>query len=119
MLAGHWMGFLRNGRRLLSSIPQHSYDHGTSTKKLIGSTIGQYLDNQAQIYGDVDALVVKHQNVRLSYSEFADKVDIVARNLLANGILPGVVKFLSTQSLPISSKICHRRPCWNLGTQLL
>ena len=40
-------------------------------------------------HADVDALIVKHQNIRWTYSELAEKVNIVAQNLLNYGIRPG------------------------------
>ena len=40
-------------------------------------------------YSEVDALIVKHQNIRWTYRELADMVDMVAQNLLRMGIKPG------------------------------
>ncbi len=67
----------------------HSYVHGASDVPLLGLTIGQCLDATAARYPDNDALVVRHQNVRLSYVAFKRKVDNFAAGLLALGLEPG------------------------------
>jgi fatty-acyl-CoA synthase len=52
---------------------------------LIGQTIGDNLEQTAARFPDREALVVVHQNVRLTYREFNDEVDLMARRLLAEG----------------------------------
>ena len=79
-------GFSKSYERALF-VP--SYDHGTTMKKLIGTTIGHYFDQQVKLHGDVEALVVKHQNIRWTYKQLAEKVNTVAKRLLAIGIRPG------------------------------
>ncbi|TWT06003.1 AMP-binding protein [Reyranella sp. CPCC 100927] len=66
-----------------------SYDHGTSTTKLIGETIGVFFDKAATRWRDRDALIVRHQNVRWTYGELARRVDDLAAGLLALGLEPG------------------------------
>ena len=66
-----------------------SYAHGTSTTPLLGETIGENLDRAIERFGDRDALVVRHQDVRLSYAELGAHVDRVARALVAAGLRPG------------------------------
>jgi len=66
-----------------------SYAHGTSTTPLLGETIGENLDRAIERFGDRDALVVRHQDVRLSYAELGAHVDRVARALVAAGLQPG------------------------------
>ena len=66
-----------------------SYFSGTSDKPIIYQTIGDYLDLICQRFPDNEALVVRHQNVRWTYSEFACQVDRLATGLLALGIQPG------------------------------
>ena len=95
---------------------QGSYDHGTSTQKLIGSTIGNFFDIQVKQHGDIDALVVKHQNVRLTYSQLGDQVDTLAQNLILEGVEPGT-RFAEEEFINVIFSI--RRPCWDLGTKLL
>ena len=63
-----------------------SYAHGTSTRPLIGQTIGDNLRATSGQFPDREALVVPCQNVRLTYREFDSRVDELARALLALGI---------------------------------
>ncbi|HJQ59574.1 MAG TPA: AMP-binding protein [Vineibacter sp.] len=69
--------------------PSPSYDHGTSTTKLIGETIGQFFDKAAARWRERDALIVRHQDVRWTYGELARRVDDLAAGLLALGLEPG------------------------------
>ena len=66
-----------------------SYVHGASAVPLIGETIGQRLDSTAARYPDNDALVVRHQEIRLSYAELKRQVDAFAAGLLALGLERG------------------------------
>src|SRR6185312_7020004 len=66
-----------------------SYVHGSSLTPLIGETIGANFDRIAETYPERDAVLVRHQGVRWSYSEFADRVERVARGLVASGLQPG------------------------------
>ena len=66
-----------------------SYVHGTSDKQLIGQTIGQFFDAACDRHADRDALVVRHQNVRLTYRALRDKVDAVACALIRLNLKPG------------------------------
>jgi fatty-acyl-CoA synthase len=66
-----------------------SYDHGTSSRKLIGETIGAYFDGIAAAHRDRDALIVRHQGIRWTYGELARLVDDLAAGLLALGLEPG------------------------------
>jgi len=68
---------------------KHSYVHGVSDNPLIFKTIGNLLDEAALNYAGKQAIVVRHQGVRLSYSELNELVNNVAANLLANGIETG------------------------------
>ncbi|MCB8829317.1 AMP-binding protein, partial [Escherichia coli] len=56
---------------------------------LIGETIGRHFDHLAGRFPDRPALVVRHQNVRLSYAELKQRVDAVAAGLIALGLKPG------------------------------
>ncbi|MBM3648549.1 MAG: AMP-binding protein [Alphaproteobacteria bacterium] len=69
--------------------PQISYDHGVSTKKLIGETIGNFFDRTVETHRDREALVVRHQNVRWSWGEFGRRVDELAAGLLSLGLERG------------------------------
>ena len=46
-----------------------SYVNGVSDKPLIYQTIGRLLEDAASRHGDREAIVVRHQDVRLSYAE--------------------------------------------------
>ena len=66
-----------------------SYAHGASTKPLLGETLGVNFDLAAEKWGERDALIVRHQNVRWTYSELKKEVDDFAAGLLALGLEPG------------------------------
>ena len=66
-----------------------SYVHGAHDLPLIGDTIGLFLKNIAARFGDRDALVVPHQDVRWTYREFDARVTRLAAGLLALGLQPG------------------------------
>src|SRR4051794_18813471 len=66
-----------------------SYAHGSGDVSLLGETIGANLRRTVETHPDRDALVVRHQNVRLSYRQLWDETTLVARGLLAHGVRPG------------------------------
>jgi fatty-acyl-CoA synthase len=66
-----------------------SYDHGTSTTRLIGETIGRHFDRMVDGHRERDALIVRHQGVRLTYGELGRRVDDLAAGLLGLGLEPG------------------------------
>jgi fatty-acyl-CoA synthase len=68
---------------------QPSYAHGAHDVPLIGQTIGAHLRQIAEQFGENEALVVPHQDVRWNYREFDRRVSAVAANLLALGLQPG------------------------------
>lgn len=68
---------------------QASYVHGASDRLLIGDTIGNHLDRIAEQHPDRPAVVVRHQNIRLTYAELNARVDALAAGLLAIGLRPG------------------------------
>src|SRR4051795_2121938 len=65
-----------------------SYASGTSSKPLLGDTIGDNLDRTIARFGDREALVSVHQDLRYTYSEFGAAVERTARAFLAAGIEP-------------------------------
>lgn len=69
--------------------PKLSYLSGTSTKPLLGLTIGEMFDRACQQYADKEALVSVHQNARLSYRQLQDKVNAFAAQLLELGFETG------------------------------
>src|SRR5262245_40546367 len=66
-----------------------SYVHGASDVPLIGETLGQYFDGTVARFPDADALIVRQQDVRWSYRQLQQRVDVFAAGLLALGLRPG------------------------------
>jgi len=66
-----------------------SYAHGVSSTPLLGETIGANLERTAARVPDRLALISRHQGLRLTYAQFNEQVDRVARALLAAGLEPG------------------------------
>jgi fatty-acyl-CoA synthase len=66
-----------------------SFVQGVDTALLRFETIGQALDETAVKWGSHDALIVRQQNVRWTYTEFKQRVDALAAGLLALGLSPG------------------------------
>lgn len=60
-----------------------SYISGSSTKPLIGQTIGDYFDYIVEQFPNNIAVVSKHQNIRLTYEELEIKVNQCAKSLLS------------------------------------
>jgi acyl-CoA synthetase (AMP-forming)/AMP-acid ligase II len=84
------------GSRLAKSSDRHegrevklSYVHGVGTTPLIAHTIGGALNGAAERWGDRDALVARHQQLRFSYRELRDEADRAARALIALGVQRG------------------------------
>ncbi|WP_341646177.1 AMP-binding protein [Thauera sp. SDU_THAU2] len=70
-----------------SNIP--SYVHGSTGKELIGLPIGRYFDEACARHAEREALVVRHQNVRLTYAQLRGRVDALACSLRRLGLAPG------------------------------
>ena len=66
-----------------------SYVHGASVKPLIGQTIGRFFDEACARHAEREALVVRHQNVRLTYAQLKSKVDALACGFMRLGLAPG------------------------------
>ncbi|MEZ7896930.1 MAG: AMP-binding protein [Thauera sp.] len=66
-----------------------SYVHGASDKQLIGQTIGRFFDEACARHAEREALVVRHQNVRLTYAQLKSRVDALACGLMRLGLAPG------------------------------
>ena len=63
--------------------------HGGSELPLIGDTIGACFDRIVARFGDREALVVRHQNVRWTYRELKRRADNLAAGLMRLGLVPG------------------------------
>ncbi|MBV8576667.1 MAG: AMP-binding protein [Acetobacteraceae bacterium] len=68
---------------------QLSYIHGASEAPFIGETIGVHFDRIADRFGQRDALIVRHQQVRWTYRELKERVDAFAAGLVALGLKRG------------------------------
>jgi len=68
---------------------QPSYTQGRQDKPLLAMTIGQALDNTVARFAEREALVVRHQQLRYSWRELADSIDLHARALMALGLKTG------------------------------
>jgi fatty-acyl-CoA synthase len=66
-----------------------SYASGTSDKPLIGSTIGDFFDRIVEQVPENEALVSRHQDVRWTYRELQERVNQLARGMMALGITKG------------------------------
>jgi fatty-acyl-CoA synthase len=66
-----------------------SYTCGSSIEPIIYETIGNYLDHVTERHPDAEALVVCHQDVRWTYTQFNEKVNELAAGLLKLGISTG------------------------------
>ncbi|MGI9382072.1 MAG: AMP-binding protein [Methyloligellaceae bacterium] len=74
---------------MTKSVQTLSYVHGTSPTPLLGETVGACFDRAVARVPDNEALVVPHQNVRLSYAALSQEVDDFAAGLIALGLEPG------------------------------
>ncbi len=68
---------------------RRSYARGPDTPALLDETVGANLRRIAAQFGERDALISCHQDIRLTYSQFDAQVDEVARALLAAGLAKG------------------------------
>ena len=66
-----------------------SYVHGASSANLLGQTLGANFDSAAERWGNREAVVVRHQNLRWSYNDLKMRVDAFAAGLLSLGLEPG------------------------------
>ena len=72
-----------------ASQPAPSHAVGPTEPPLLDQTIGTALDVAAAAYPAREALVDRAQGVRLTWAELAERVDELARALLAAGLEPG------------------------------
>ena len=66
-----------------------AHDVGPTDVPLLDDTIGSNLARTVAAHGDREALVARHQGVRWSYSEFAERVARLARGLIGLGLEKG------------------------------
>ncbi len=68
---------------------KRSYTSGTSDVPLLGITIGDQFDQTVANFPDNEALVVHHQDIRWTYAELKEQVDICAKALISHGVQKG------------------------------
>jgi fatty-acyl-CoA synthase len=66
-----------------------SYAHGLGEEPLLGETIGANLERTIERVPDADAIVSAHQDIRYTYAEFGEAVDLLAGGMLAAGLERG------------------------------
>jgi fatty-acyl-CoA synthase len=66
-----------------------SYAHGASYLPLLGDTIGERLRKTVERFGDRDALVVRDQDYRATYTELWEQSGCAARGLMSRGVEKG------------------------------
>ncbi|KAK2111681.1 Acyl-CoA synthetase member 2 mitochondrial [Saguinus oedipus] len=66
-----------------------SYIQGYVKNHLISKTVGQCLEATAQRVPEQEALVVLHENVRLTFAQLKEEVDKAASGLLSIGLCKG------------------------------
>ena len=66
-----------------------SYESGISDVPLLGCTVSEKLKDTVERFPDHEALVVPYQNYRVTYREFWNQVEEVAKGLLAYGVKKG------------------------------
>jgi fatty-acyl-CoA synthase len=66
-----------------------SYVHGSSDEPLIGETLGVFFDKIVERFGEREALVVRHQNVRWTYRELQRRANNLAASLIRLELTPG------------------------------
>lgn len=66
-----------------------SFVHGASAEPLMYVTLGALLDRTAAAHGTREALIVRHQGIRLDYAGLKAEVDAFAAGLVALGLEPG------------------------------
>jgi fatty-acyl-CoA synthase len=66
-----------------------SYASGVGEAPLIGETIGALLQRVASEHPEREALVSRHQGIRLTYAELDAQADVLARALMAAGLEVG------------------------------
>jgi fatty-acyl-CoA synthase len=66
-----------------------SYVCGVGTEPLLYKTVGAVLEEAAARWGEREALIVRHQNIRWTYRELDEAADRLAAGFLHLGLVPG------------------------------
>jgi non-ribosomal peptide synthetase component E (peptide arylation enzyme) len=101
-------------------MPEQSYAYGASAEALLGETIGANLRRTAARFGDREVLVDVPSGRRLTYRQFDDEVDALARALLGSGVAKGERIGIWAPNVPSGSWCSMRRPgsarSWSTST---
>ena len=74
----------------MNTLPKgQSYLCGQANEPLLYETIGDCVERIVATYPDKEALVVRHQNIRWTFSEYKSRIDALAAGLLSLGVKPG------------------------------
>ncbi len=68
---------------------QPSYTSGRQDVALLATTVGDAFDATVARHAEREALVVRHQRLRYSWRQLAERVDAYARAFIALGLRPG------------------------------
>ncbi len=66
-----------------------SYAAGDTSVPLLEVTIGDLFDQITEKYGENDALIVVHQDLKWTYKDLKKRVDACAKALMAHGVVKG------------------------------
>jgi fatty-acyl-CoA synthase len=66
-----------------------SYQHGVGSKPLLSEHVSERLRNVTKIYPNNLAVVSAHQGIEWTYEEFNQRVDSIAKGLIAIGLKKG------------------------------
>lgn len=67
---------------------QPSYTSGRQDVALLATTVGDAFDATVARHAEREALVVRHQRLRYSWRQLAERVDAYARAFIALGLRP-------------------------------
>ncbi len=74
----------------MNNLPKgQSYLCGQASEPLLYETIGACVERIAATYPDKEALVVRHQAIRWTFSEYKSRIDALAAGLISLGVEPG------------------------------
>ena len=80
---------IRPSNDLWMAGPSRSYVHSASPTPLLGRTVGEVLNEAARRWPDREALVVPHQQLRLSWADLQRESHALAAGLAALGLVSG------------------------------
>ena len=98
-----------------------SYASGTSSTPLLGDTIGDNLDRTIERFGDREALVSVHQDLRYTYAQFGEAVDRARGRSSRPASSPATASASGARTAPSGRSCSTRRPrpgsSWSTSTR--